>query len=191
MAEHPFAISSWAVSTHLSRCGSFSWHCPACGVPQCRQVPAGAPLDSPEIGVVKCDHCGTPGVITLLGRHPSVGLQRSWDLPTAQRTPVSAQPPSRAASDHQDDPDDEQRLSVRDWRQAADEALRRRLRNVWATEIAEAHRSRGLRFTYQPARKGCPAHDSRRIYSRGELVAALDLIEHQRRQRSLTEVRRG
>lgn len=168
MAIADSLIHHWDCSLHVCcpRCRSFYWHCPACGTPLGRRLTV-KPIEFPSTGACECAECGARGVITLLGWSPAVALQQSFELPAAQ----SPQPPAQSREDR------DERLSVNEWRRAADPALLLRLRGVSAGDIGEAHLRLGGEIHHKPTRSwGYGAHQA---YTRSELIAALNLIDRQ------------
>lgn len=163
---HHWTVQAWA---HCPECRATSWACPHCGEHQSVGVADGLTL--PVTGEHTCPNCGLRCSVTVIGWHPAAQLEQALAAPAAQHHQLTPQQQQQPAQPRQGS-NGEQRLPLRQWRRTADPVLRSRLQGVSAEAIAEAHRSRGLEFHYGPGR-------SYRLYTRSELIAALDLIATQ------------
>jgi len=154
-------------------CRGFSWHCPSCGTFQGRRLPDDG-ISFPTTGTCECIECGVIDTITLLGWKPAAALQQAFELPAAQRPQPPAKSRQEGASSTPQGGNNQERLTVNQWRRRRDRDLGRRLQGITAPQIGEAHRSRGLPFTNQSPYGG------HHTYTRAELLAALDLIDSRR-----------
>ncbi len=168
---HHWTVQAWA---HCPECRATSWVCPHCGEHQSVGVADGLTL--PVTGEHTCPNCSLSCSVTVIGWHPAAQLEQALAAPAAQHHQLAPQQQQQPAQPRQGS-NGERRLPIRQWRRRADAALRRRLQGISAEAIGEAHRSRGLEFRYQQWNKYGLIAGSHRVYTRGELLAALDLID--------------